>query len=96
MAATVDPARKLQIFINGALVKSGGTYEAITAGKGYMVNIGRMNLSGGTYYFFGQIDDVRVYASSLSLSEIQRHYADGLPKYQLAKIDSCFIASGDL
>lgn len=39
---------------------------------------------GGAERFHGVIDDVRVYAAALSLSQIERLYAESLPSHRLA------------
>jgi hypothetical protein len=43
--------------------------------------------SGWNVYFAGSIDDVHVYSQSLSQSQIQQYYAEGLGTHNLAFVD---------
>jgi len=43
-------------------------------------------LIGGTEYFDGLIDEVAIYSRALSTAQIQKLYAEGLPRHQLSRV----------
>ncbi len=75
------PAEGFQVefYINGKLdsAKQSSPYLSKTTNTA-VVYIGR----NGTDYSLGMIDEVRVYNTTLSASQIQQHYAQGLPRHQ--------------
>lgn len=76
--AKTGPDGYAKIYVDGAL-------EATTPGNSLFTYNGTIIVgarSPGTYSFNGLIDEVRIYSSALSSSNIQKHYAEGLEKYQ--------------
>jgi hypothetical protein len=61
------------IYVNGALVKS-GTISVVPQNSGYNVYLGRSAVMGGTNYFPGIMDEVRIYNQPLSAGEIKQLY----------------------
>lgn len=94
--ATYDAANKMRLYLNGALDSgdmwrydsvSGVIVNTLLSGK---IDTNNVPLSiGRSYYnldyFNGVIDEVRIYNQALSLSEIQKHYAEGMEIHKLAK-----------
>lgn len=81
---------ELRIFIDakeyiGTLT---GTIPAAIGTNSQSLWIGRDDTGNG--YFNGLIDDVRIYDKTMSAGEIQKHYTEGLKKYELAKINVQF------
>lgn len=67
-------------YIDGKLVGTAAQTGLIT-----QQNAARIGYSGsGSEYFPGLIDDVRIYSSYLVQSEVERLYAEGLEKHNLA------------
>jgi len=74
--AAVADGTNLLLYDNGEL-KDTLSYTGIVG-----VN-GETKIGGaGDGYFNGLIDEVRIYSQALSLAEIQKHYAEGLKRYQ--------------
>lgn len=82
VAATYDPQGYMKVYLDGKLDGTAGPFVGPTNGS-YDFYIGQWN-SGGTYRFTGYIARVRYYNNALSLSQIQKMYADGISKYKLA------------
>ncbi len=61
-------------FVSNIVPVNGGTTSNFTFGS----------WPGGAERFHGVIDDVRVYATALGLSQIEKLYADSLPAHRLA------------
>jgi prepilin-type N-terminal cleavage/methylation domain-containing protein len=78
IVATWDSSYK-KIYTNGVQTES---YQSAIMPKdtmaGCRVSIGKYYSSA--YYFNGLIDDVRIYATALPSTEIQKHYVQGLEK----------------
>ncbi len=74
--AVTDDTSQAKMYINGKLVDTGsGQSSSITTN----LRIGTRYTNSG--YFQGMIDEARVYERALSVSEIRKHYAEGLQKY---------------
>jgi prepilin-type N-terminal cleavage/methylation domain-containing protein len=72
----------VSIYVNGALVAS-KTSTGIPITRAMPLYLGEIPIYGA--YFPGLIDNVRIYASVLSVSEIQKLYAMELPKHLVLK-----------
>jgi prepilin-type N-terminal cleavage/methylation domain-containing protein len=74
-------SQNIKLYLDGRLVTTDN-------GAG-ILNSGTEKFTTGGYWggqsFNGYIDEVRVYSASLSQSEIQQHYAEGLSRHQLAQ-----------
>jgi prepilin-type N-terminal cleavage/methylation domain-containing protein len=68
------------IFYHNGNLASGPSSRPYNANTSSNLYLGS---GGGTYFFNGLIDDVRVYAQALTLSQIQQLYAETAPKYRL-------------
>lgn len=68
---------KLMIYLNGQL-KQTWNMTTVTASTNPLL-IGRRT---DGLYFYGLIDEVRIYSAALSLTEVQKHYAEGLQRHQ--------------
>lgn len=80
---TVYDGSQAKLYINGELKSSYGGVSGAIDDVGDALSIGAD--SGSAYPFNGLIDEVRIYSKALSFAEIQKHYAKGLEKHQLAK-----------
>jgi len=73
----------VSFYINGAadtpIAASGAFYSDTSSLK-----IGSY-ASSATYFFNGLIDEVRIYNQAYTLSQIQKDYAEGLPRHQVAE-----------
>jgi hypothetical protein len=72
VAATYD-GNLMCLYINGVLAAQTNTSGSIGINS-HGVGIGSGNAAGGTDYFKGYIDDVRIYNRALNQSEIQQLY----------------------
>lgn len=45
---------------------------------------GKFEIVTNPYYFNGAIDEVRIYEQALSAAEIQKHYAEGAARHNIA------------
>lgn len=85
-AVGIFDGKNAKLYLDGVLVGTGaaftGSYSTLRTDP---FVFGRYNCSIGCTYGSGQIDDVRVYSSSLSISQIQQMYAQGLVAHQLAQ-----------
>jgi hypothetical protein len=70
----------MRIYVDGALDNTGATSG--TANPGYYV-IGRRGSAEG--YYFGLIDELRIYNRALSATEVANHYNSGLGQYGQAE-----------
>ncbi len=64
--------------------KASGSYPETTpvfSDANHEISIGSYRV-GGTEYFNGLIDNVRVYSKALTSAQIQQHYAEGLEDHQ--------------
>ena len=78
---TWDASQKC-IYLNGILSQCvSSTIMPKDTMSGCYVNIGRSHntIHSGTYYFDGEIDDVRIYNRALSEEEVRYHYNQGGP-----------------
>lgn len=81
-ALTIDRVNnKLSFYVDGAIVGSTGM-SATNLMQGMAFRVG--NNWNGSAYFNGLIDDVRVYTSNLTLTQIEKMYAEGLVRHGLA------------
>ncbi|MFA6340718.1 MAG: LamG-like jellyroll fold domain-containing protein [Candidatus Paceibacterota bacterium] len=82
VAATYDGSR-VRIYIDG--VKHGETAATgVIYSKTLNVMIGARNPSAPENFFVGKIDDVRIYDSALSSSDIQKLYVEGKANHEVA------------
>jgi len=72
----INRAGTLSLYVNGVL-QTGIVVPYVTCSGFYL---GRTTTQG--LYFFGLIDDVRIYSAALSQAQIQQLYADGLKTHQ--------------
>ncbi|MFA6341008.1 MAG: LamG-like jellyroll fold domain-containing protein [Candidatus Paceibacterota bacterium] len=74
-----------KIYIDGSLSPVTTTYDLLT---GSIVNAYHLHIGArtGGNNFIGSIDDVRIYSSALSGSDIQKLYADGISSHEVAAI----------
>ena len=79
IAASYDGSSAVKFYIDGKLDSTKSLSGVSTVMGGNPLNIGK----GSTEitYFNGSLDDVRIYASALTASAIQRLYAEGLSKH---------------
>jgi len=76
-------------YVNGVLKASGTVasgQQIFTTSKILTIGIGNYNnIITGQYPFNGAIDDVRVYNQAYTISQVQKDYAEGLARHQVAK-----------
>ncbi|MBU6232463.1 hypothetical protein KGP36_07555, partial [Patescibacteria group bacterium] len=61
---------------DGSLIATSS--QTITPNTGvYPVNIGRQAAGGGSRYYTGTVDDVRMYSRALSAAEVKQLYNSG-------------------
>ncbi len=84
VAATVDSSGYASIYIDGKLDAKSPPYAGLIGYVNNNLYIGQWN-SGGSYRFFGNIDEVKVYNYALSLAEIEKQYAEGVNKFLAVK-----------
>lgn len=85
VALSVDSVnRTVKLFLNGHQVAQGAGC-APTSYNNNALAIGSDVPFGASNSFHGNIDDVRVYATALSLTQIQKLYAEGLLRPHLAE-----------
>ena len=72
----------VQIWVDGALDGSSLTNTVTVTNNTYML----IGVGTGCHWgaFTGTIDDVKLYNESLTAQEIQKYYAEGAPKHELA------------
>jgi prepilin-type N-terminal cleavage/methylation domain-containing protein len=70
----------VRIFLDGVEGTPDSYSGAITSSSGHLL-IGAYTTGGGSY-FNGLIDEVRIYSAALTASEIQKIYAQGLPRHK--------------
>jgi len=73
----------LKVYINGILSGTSTPYNASISISADSVRIG--DYYSTSHFFNGTIDEVRVYNQAYTLSEIRKHYAEGLARHQVAK-----------
>ena len=73
-----------KIYIDGIEKHSENSGGSVTSNTN-ILTIGARS-AGAAAFFNGLIDEVRVYSVALSAEEVQRHYAEGLPRHQLADL----------
>jgi len=81
----------IRTYIDGKLSKSFTTNTAghllssgPTGTSQIMTNIGNYYYPGDTRRFNGYIDDVRIYSQAVGIAQIEKLYAEGAPKHNLA------------
>ena len=83
LVGTYNSADKtIRIYLNGkqtGVTVLADNYKISTSG----ITL-RVGSSYGTNYFNGIIDEVRIYNQELSEAEIQKHYAEGIKRHELA------------
>ncbi|MFA5764136.1 MAG: LamG domain-containing protein [archaeon] len=83
VTVTIEANSKTQIYINGQ--KSGNSVTTGALSSITLDNFAIGNRLGATDRAFnGYIDDVRIYSSALSSSEIQKLYAEGKADHEIA------------
>ncbi len=84
MVMSVDSANQTaSIYLNGRLAWKTATCS-IASYNANVLGIGSYLGTAAAAPFHGNIDDARVYTTTLSLSQIEKLYAEGLPKHSLA------------
>jgi len=74
LAFTVDPLRNVKIYANGEL-DANGTFSALPTSHDRALMFGKGAYSGGgSHYFGGYMDDVRIYERALSAAEVKTLY----------------------
>ncbi|MFA6341068.1 MAG: LamG-like jellyroll fold domain-containing protein, partial [Candidatus Paceibacterota bacterium] len=73
----------LKIYLNGTQTGSATPPSQYVKESSTPIYIGRQDVNGGT--MDGIIDDVRIYSSALSSSDIQKLYAEGAPLHKLSE-----------
>ena len=82
IAATYDGKQTIQLYVNGKMLEP----------QSFGSSIDKIMYSGGNPYYIDMnengkyMDEIRIYDSALKLSEIQKHYAQGLYKTGLAEL----------
>jgi len=74
----------VQLYVNGVADGPSSSYvdTSLLTNPTFTTFIGAYAAGAGMANINGLIDDVRVYGTALTASEIQRHYAKGLEKHQ--------------
>lgn len=75
VAANIDSAGYMRIFINGVQDAVAGPYTGGVTNYNYNQYIGHWNGSADGYNFTGILDDLRIYNRALSANEITAQYA---------------------
>lgn len=70
-----DTGNKLELYLNGALINTASNITATPNQQNQAVEIGRMPIAGGTTYFDGKIDEVRITKSALSGAQVSADYS---------------------
>ena len=84
VALTIDSVNQTAaLYLNGNMVGKTSTCT-VTAYNGNAIGIGSSYSTLAHEPFHGNIDDARVYTSSLGLAQIKKIYAENLPTYLLA------------
>lgn len=85
---SVDSTNQMtKLFLNGQEVGRVATCS-ITAFNAAAIAIGSYWTGGAAEPFNGNIDNARIYSTTLSLSQIQKLYAEGLPAHTVAVAES--------
>jgi len=77
-AVAIYSNRNVKIYLNGLLDKNQNVAWDLSSGNENMT-IG-VNPPGTDEYFNGLIDEVRIYSAALPVTEIRKHYVQGLEK----------------
>ena len=80
IVGTAKNQETLKIYLDGVLVSTKNFPYNISPGSNNFIIGRRAGFSG--YFTTGLIDEVRIYNRALSLTEIQKHYAEGLERHQ--------------
>jgi len=84
VVATYQQGQYFKIYING---KEDGSRVAPDREVGTSTSPLYIGYSGwmgsGNAYFDGLMDNVRIYSEAMSAAQVQKHYVEELPKYQL-------------
>lgn len=81
VVATYDPlggSKNLKLYVNGSLANTSTRTGAITTGTG------TLTFAGGSGYLNGFIDNPRVYAKTMTASEVEKFYASESTRFNLA------------
>jgi prepilin-type N-terminal cleavage/methylation domain-containing protein len=75
------------LYVNGVQVASDATNFAYNSGTNSYLYLGAFgsNPNNQDYVLKGKLDEIRIYKSALTSSEIQKLYAEGLPRHQIAE-----------
>jgi len=82
IVATYDGTTR-RFYVNG-LLKASSAHAAYTIPTTNL-EFGRYGSKDGTRNLNGLIDEVRIYNEALPQAEIQKHYVEGLKRYQLVQ-----------
>jgi hypothetical protein len=74
-----DGTNKTELYINGVLKDQDS--HGVSPASNYETYIGRSN--NNTVSFSGLIDNVRIYSTALSMAQIQQHYVEEAPQYNI-------------
>ena len=83
-ATRVESTGVFSVYVNGALQGTATSGDVSPLGSPAVLHIG-FNQNGDRY-FSGQIDNVRLYSSSLTADAVEKLYAAEAPEYQLAMV----------
>ena len=75
-----DKTNGLVLYVNGEKVSTAlmNNYDASTSSNYIWLGFSPNGCAGDAGFFKGKIDDIRIYNTSLSLSEVQENYTAGL------------------
>ena len=74
----------LYYYVNGEKIGEDPCSSSALVSNASNTMLGRETYAGGYFAFNGQIDNVRIYEQSMSVSQIQQHYAEGAAKHGIA------------
>lgn len=79
--------KKVQIIVDGKQCGSSKNASGNISQRNDSLIIGRFSVITSGYFFNGNIDEVRIYERGLTAIEIQKHYAEGAKKREIAAND---------
>jgi Tol biopolymer transport system component len=83
VAGVIYSSRRASIYLNGALVKTGGITQSIPSRPDEPLHIGSgSNYGRPDWKFDGSIDEVAIFDRALSAEEIRQRYQAGLPRHK--------------
>ena len=78
---TLALSQRVKLYVNSALDKTASESSVFIPNYNSNLYIGTLN-AGYARAFVGMIDEVKIYNEALAVSEIQKHYAEGLARYR--------------